>query len=45
MRQDKFFGPVNIGSEEMVTIKKSMFADFAILCSNKNLKVKKYPWK
>ena len=38
MRQDKFFGPVNIGSEEMVTI--NQLADFAISCSNKNLKVK-----
>ncbi len=37
MRQDKFAGPVNIGSEEMVTINK--LAEMAINISGKNLKI------
>lgn len=38
MRQDVFRGPVNIGSEEMVTI--NQLAEMAIFISNKSLKVK-----
>ena len=38
MRQDYFSGPVNIGSEEMVTINE--LADLAIQASGKNVKVK-----
>tara|TARA_Y100001937_G_scaffold103017_1_gene141875 strand:- start:1042 stop:2061 length:1020 start_codon:yes stop_codon:yes gene_type:complete len=38
MRQDSFSGPVNIGSEEMVTINE--LADLAIQASGKNVKVK-----
>jgi len=38
MRQDKFAGPVNIGSEEMVTINK--LAEIAIKLSGKDLKIK-----
>jgi len=37
MRQDKFLGPVNIGSEEMVTI--NQLAQMAINISGKNLKI------
>ncbi len=37
MRQDKFYGPVNIGSEEMVTI--NQLAQMAIDFSGKNLKI------
>ncbi len=37
MRQDKFQGPVNIGSEEMVTI--NQLAQMAIDISNKNIKI------
>lgn len=37
MRQDDFKGPVNIGSEEMVTI--NQLAQMAIDISNKNLKI------
>ena len=36
MRQDKFLGPVNIGSEEMVTI--NQLAQIAIDISKKDLK-------
>lgn len=38
MRQDSFLGPVNIGSEEMVTI--NQLAKFAILASGKNITIK-----
>ena len=37
MRQDEFMGPVNIGSEEMVTI--NQLAEIAITCSEKDLKI------
>jgi nucleoside-diphosphate-sugar epimerase len=37
MRQDKFYGPVNIGSEEMVTI--NQLAQMAIDFSGKKLKI------
>ena len=37
MRQDKFIGPVNIGSEEMVTINE--LAKMAIEISNKNISI------
>jgi nucleoside-diphosphate-sugar epimerase len=37
MRQDKFLGPVNIGSEEMVTINR--LAEIAIELSGKNIKI------
>jgi GDP-D-mannose 3', 5'-epimerase len=37
MRQDKFLGPVNIGSEEMVTINK--LANIAICCSGQDIKI------
>ena len=37
MRQDKFSGPVNIGSEEMVTINE--LAQMAINLSGKNIKI------
>jgi GDP-D-mannose 3', 5'-epimerase len=38
MRQENFLGPVNIGSEEMVTINE--LANMAIKVSNKKLKIK-----
>jgi nucleoside-diphosphate-sugar epimerase len=38
MRQEEFMGPVNIGSEEMVTINK--LAEMAILSSGKDIKIK-----
>jgi nucleoside-diphosphate-sugar epimerase len=38
MRQDSFLGPVNIGSEEMVTI--NQLAQLAIDASNKNITIK-----
>lgn len=38
MRQDDFIGPVNIGSEEMVTI--NQLAEMAIKASDKNLSIK-----
>jgi len=38
MRQDSFLGPVNIGSEEMVTI--NQLAQFAIDASNKNITIR-----
>ena len=38
MRQDKFIGPVNIGSEEMVTINE--LAELAIKASGKNITIK-----
>ena len=38
MRQDNFIGPVNIGSEEMVTI--NQLAEMAIKASGKNLSIK-----
>jgi nucleoside-diphosphate-sugar epimerase len=38
MRQDLFIGPVNIGSEEMVTI--NQLAQIAIKLSGKNIKIK-----
>jgi len=38
MRQDNFLGPVNIGSEEMVTIND--LAKMAIKISNKNINIK-----
>ena len=38
MRQDDFSGPVNIGSEEMVTI--NQLAELAIKISNKQIKIK-----
>jgi len=38
MHQDKFIGPVNIGSEEMITINE--LANLAINLSGKNLKIK-----
>jgi len=38
MRQDKFLGPVNIGSEEMVTI--NQLAQMAIDASGKNITIK-----
>jgi GDP-D-mannose 3',5'-epimerase len=38
MRQDSFFGPVNIGSEEMVTINE--LAQIAINLTNKKVKIK-----
>ena len=38
MRQDGFLGPVNIGSEEMVTI--NQLAQFAIDASGKNITIK-----
>jgi nucleoside-diphosphate-sugar epimerase len=38
MRQDQFLGPVNIGSEEMVTINE--LAQMAINLSGKNIKIK-----
>jgi GDP-D-mannose 3', 5'-epimerase len=38
MRQDEFLGPVNIGSEEMVTI--NQLAQMAIDISRKNIKIK-----
>lgn len=38
MRQDSFLGPVNIGSEEMVTINE--LAQIAINLSGKNIKIK-----
>ena len=37
MRQDQFVGPVNIGSEEMVTINE--LAQMAIDISGKNVKI------
>jgi GDP-D-mannose 3', 5'-epimerase len=37
MRQDNFLGPVNIGSEEMVTINR--LAEIAIEISGKNIKI------
>jgi nucleoside-diphosphate-sugar epimerase len=37
MRQDEFVGPVNIGSEEMVTINE--LAQMAIDISGKNVKI------
>jgi len=37
MRQDNFSGPINIGSEEMVTINE--LANMAIRCSGKDIKV------
>jgi nucleoside-diphosphate-sugar epimerase len=37
MRQDNFDGPVNIGSEEMVSIND--LADLAIRLSGKNIKI------
>ena len=38
MEQDKFLGPVNIGSEEMVTI--NQLAKYAIIASEKNINIK-----
>jgi GDP-D-mannose 3',5'-epimerase len=38
MRQDTFSGPVNIGSEEMVTI--NTLAELAIISSGKNIRIK-----
>jgi GDP-D-mannose 3', 5'-epimerase len=38
MRQEEFIGPVNIGSEEMVTINK--LAELAIAASGKNITIK-----
>lgn len=38
MRQDDFSGPVNIGSEEMVTI--NQLAEMAIKASGKNIRIK-----
>ena len=38
MRQDKFYGPVNIGSEEMVTI--NQLAQMAIDLSDKDINIK-----
>jgi GDP-D-mannose 3',5'-epimerase len=38
MRQNEFLGPVNIGSEEMVTI--NQLAEMAIKVSNKSIKIK-----
>jgi len=38
MRQEEFLGPVNIGSEEMVTINK--LAELAIVASGKNITIK-----
>ncbi len=38
MKQEGFVGPVNIGSEQMVTINE--LAQIAIKCSNKNITVK-----
>ncbi len=38
MRQDEFLGPVNIGSEEMITI--NQLAQMALDISNKNSYVK-----
>ena len=38
MRQEEFMGPVNIGSEEMVTI--NQLAEMAILSSGKDIKIK-----
>ena len=38
MRQEEFLGPVNIGSEEMVTINK--LAELAIAASGKNITIK-----
>jgi GDP-D-mannose 3',5'-epimerase len=38
MRQDQFLGPVNIGSEEMVTI--NQLAEMAIKASGKNIAIK-----
>jgi GDP-D-mannose 3',5'-epimerase len=38
MRQEQFLGPVNIGSEEMVTINK--LAELAIVASGKNITIK-----
>jgi nucleoside-diphosphate-sugar epimerase len=38
MRQDSFSGPVNIGSEEKVTI--NQLAEMAIQIANKNIKIK-----
>ena len=38
MRQDQFLGPVNIGSEEMVTI--NQLAEMAIKASGKNIVIK-----
>jgi nucleoside-diphosphate-sugar epimerase len=38
MRQEQFSGPVNIGSEEMVTINK--LAELAIAASGKNITIK-----
>ena len=38
MRQEEFLGPVNIGSEEMVTINK--LARMAIISSGKDIKIK-----
>ena len=38
MRQEQFLGPVNIGSEEMVTINK--LAELAIMASGKNITIK-----
>lgn len=37
MRQDTFLGPVNIGSDEMVTI--NQLAEMAINCSGKKIKI------
>ena len=38
MRQDEFLGPVNIGSEEMVTI--NQLAKYAIIASGKDINIK-----
>jgi len=38
MSQDKFLGPVNIGSEEMVTI--NQLAEYAIIASEKQIDIK-----
>jgi nucleoside-diphosphate-sugar epimerase len=38
MRQEEFLGPVNIGSEEMVTINK--LAELAIVASGKNITIR-----
>jgi len=38
MEQDKFLGPVNIGSEEMVTI--NQLAKYAIIASHKQINIK-----
>jgi threonylcarbamoyladenosine tRNA methylthiotransferase MtaB len=41
MRQEEFIGPVNIGSEEMVTI--NTLAELAIAASGKNITIKNVP--